>query len=1061
MDVRGSGLDRHMAKPFEPTPSQKRVFDALARPSSGTPHRSMIYGVAGTGKTRTLIELAKRRIADGTDPNKVLILTNGRESASQMRDAVVAGSDSTAFEPLARTLQSLAFTIINEKRSHGSLEYVLLSGGEQDSYIRSLLISEESSLEWPGELTEALRTRGFAHEVRDLLMRCNEVGITYKEFQTLGKELGEPYWPSFLEFWRKYEEILALRFDPLSGTPSRIDSSSLMHLALERLRSDHELLDLYRDKFDVIYVDQFQESDKSQRELLSMIASQDLVIAADCDSAVGRFRGADPEGVPDFAESMKLSTLHLEEQCRAPYKLSHFSEGVARLLRTRSPFRQQIHKTAEDSGDQGIMDCALLETESESAHYIAHRLREAHLRDGVAWSEMAVILRSPGSAVRALSRAFALLGIPASFDADLTSLAESPAVRPLITIAQLALGDISLTWEIADELLRSIYGGADTLAIRQIRIALAHCDEFLSHDSVTDGITPTALLLRSFTGQVPPIPWEEMPSVERIHSLISSAKKAISMKGDITDILWAIWSNARTIDGVGMAESLRSKALAGGFTGAQADRDIDAVIQLFESARRFVARMPGSTPSDFIHQILDENFVSDAIAAKGLREDTVTITTVHSSRGQEWQYVALMGLQESQWPNLRERGSLLGSERLVEALSTGLRSRQELIASTASALIDDERRLFYVALTRASRALIAVSHIEEDLQPSQYFEEIHEYLHGDAPMTTTEVPRFLSQNALVADLRRELLDPSAESHDTKEFAAGVLRVLAEAGIRSADPAIWVGARSRSTTKAIREEGDEVRVSPSNLQSFSECGVKWFMERSGGRDGDSSAQLLGSAIHAFASFMGTEKEISVEEMVERIESNWSVIEDSDGWVKQYGLDQIREKLEKFLTWSTENNRELRGVEQPFEVKIGNVIIHGTADRVEVMRDESGSERTVIVDLKSGRPDTTEVKAESNYQLAGYQLAAAYSGFTEIEVPQNLGGAELVYLGGDTKSASVRHQRPINPDEIEKDVLSMAAAMSASAFTAVANKRCERCQVRKLCPLYTEGRSVIDR
>jgi superfamily I DNA/RNA helicase len=99
----------------------------------------VVYGGPGTGKTTTLIESVISRVREGSDPNSILILTYGRERASELRDAIALRAGSTSFEPLARTFHSLCFSILNEKLAHDNARYVLVSGGEQDSAIGQML----------------------------------------------------------------------------------------------------------------------------------------------------------------------------------------------------------------------------------------------------------------------------------------------------------------------------------------------------------------------------------------------------------------------------------------------------------------------------------------------------------------------------------------------------------------------------------------------------------------------------------------------------------------------------------------------------------------------------------------------------------------------------------------------------------------------------------------------------------------------------------------------------------------------------------------------------------
>ena len=135
--------------------------------------------------------------------------------------------------------------------------------------------------------------------------------------------------------------------------------------------------------------------------------------------------------------------------------------------------------------------------------------------------------------------------------------------------------------------------------------------------------------------------------------------------------------------------------------------------------------------------------------------------------------------------------------------------------------------------------------------------------------------------------------------------------------------------------------------------------------------------------------------------------------------------------------------------------------GSADRIEI--DVNGL--VYIVDLKSGASDTSVTDAQSHKQLQGYQLAVIEGGFNNLTIegqplPQQSGGAELIFLGGDTVKASIREQSAIDPQEVRADIEATAEAMAAATFTATINSRCRTCAVKALCPLQSEGRTVIE-
>ena len=1032
---------------FVATTEQKLVIDSKAP-------RLIVLGGPGTGKTATLVETVVSLIKSDGDPNSILVLTYGRERASELRDKIVIQSGANAFEPIVRTFHSLAFSIINTQVEADDPKYVLISGAEQDSFIRELLANPEHSpqVKWPKVLEPALSTKGFARELRDLILRASERNFTYKELIERGHLLNEPWWEPAANFWKIYDQILGIRYGFISGAAKRIDSSSIISQAISDLNQKAKIRASFQNKFKVIVIDEFQESDNSQRKLLDLLASDRVILFADPQSAIGQFRGADPEGVRAYVAKNGYEELELTKAIRTPAAITELSNAISAKFRIPG-------KPIQATQAAGKIDVAKLASQSDCANYIAHAFRTAHLRDGIAWSQMAVILRSPGAGVSAISRAFALNNIPIQIDSDAQGLGENPAIKPILTIAQIALGKIKLipsNWDLIEEILFSEFGGADPLSLRQMRIDIGKLRE------PGDEAKPsTQIILEIIDNNDAPLPWEQLLSLKRIADVISEARKVvrINSKGsnqvDIADLIWAIWSTAKNYEGDLLATTWRNRALKGGMRGAAADRDLDAVITLFESARRFAERMPGSDPQLFLDQLLSESIQSDAIAARGQRGEVVSVMTVHSAKGLEWDLIAITGVQEGIWPNLKARGSLLGSERLVESERTQSTARREIETSAANALVEDERRLLKVAISRAKAALVVTAYSkEDDSEPSQYFEEIYEAVHGISSIEAEvlDLPRSLTPQALVSTLRQNL-------EDSDVFSARLLRTLAAKEIQSAKVENWLGGLGLSTTEPILPPDAEVSVSPSNLQSFSECGLKWFIEKSGGRDGDSTAQLLGIAIHSLAAMLKGEPGLTFEELSTRLENGWQLIDGNKGWVRDYQFKLALEKLEKFYKWHSTNksNRTLFAVEAEFKKVIGRALFNGSVDRVEV--DNEG--RVYIVDLKTGAPDISKKKAEDHKQLAGYQLAVYEEAFTGESPGNQSAGAELLFLGTDSKSAAAKPQTVKDHETIKAEVIAAADAMSANEFTATVNDRCRMCAVKGLCPIQPQGRTVIDK
>ena len=986
----------------------------------GTP--LILTGATGTGKTTVLIEAALSRIAAGQSPDSILLLTYGRERASEIRDAIVTRSQQTAFEPLARTFHSLAYSILKMRTGDAYREIVLLSGAEQETYISDLLQGDiaDGYKEWHQDLRrteqslgEPLETQGFIRELRDLIMRANERGITPDDLALRGKQLGEKYWPGAADFWKRYLGSMVLQEISAGDAKVRIDPSEIINTAINYLRSNPELLAELRKRFATIIVDEFQESDPAQRTLLSLLAGSDLVIVADSASAVGRFRGADPEGVAAVIDS-------------------YISQGATKI------------ELATNYRGAPVAQMARLHSESEEAQYIAYLFKRAHLMQGIPYSQMAVILRSHGQTASAIRRAFAQVGIPMAGDVE--ALANNAAIAPFLLLARVATGAQPLNLDTAEKLLTSEFGGATSVSLRRTRAAL-----LAARDEASDKRSGTQLIIDAIlTGD---IAIEDSSELLRIHNLLASAKKSIAKKSaTIHDLLWAIWSHATTSDNEKLSDAWRAAALRGGSRGASADRDLDAMIQLFDSAARHIERFPGSKPDSFLTEIAKETIVTDLITARGVRPDVVEILTVHSAKGRQWQYVAVAGVQEGTWPNLKQRSSLLGAERLVERVRHGDDLAQvalDMIA--ASSLAEDEARLFHVATTRARESLLVTAITAEDQAPSIFFEDFAS-ARGAADFEV-EVPRPLTASALVATLRREVnLTGNLE-------AASLLKSLSTHGIHLADPSEWLGTAPITTDSPVIDAGDLVPVSPSGAENFTECGLKWFLEKSGGTDGDSTAQLLGSVIHEFARLKVEEPGITDEQLQSKLIDAWPLIDDSQGWISQAALARAKKMLDRFAIFHNkslaDNNRTVAAVEKSFEIIVGRALIRGNVDRIEV--DSEG--KHFIIDFKTGKKEITGEDAKTNLQLACYQLGVVLDGFEEKLKSTAVSGAQLVYLASKNKSYSTREQDPLGDVAATTAILEeIAVGMGGATFTARKNDMCKQCKVKPSCPLYLEGKAV---
>ncbi|MFG2037352.1 ATP-dependent helicase [Dactylosporangium sp. NPDC048998] len=1028
------------AVPVFADPWQRLVVEHTAGPL-------LVIGGPGTGKTSTLVEAVAARVAEGGDPEGILVLTFGRRGAVRLRDRIEArlGRSSglrTTAEPMVRTFHGYAFGLLRRAAvERGEASPRLLTGPEQDLVIRELLAG--SAAPWPESLRGALNTRAFATELRDLLLRAVERGVGPAGLAELARVHRRADWAAAAAFFEEYLQVLALR-DATGRGSVAYDYAELVRAASAMLADDADVLERERRRLSYVYVDELPDTDPAQVELLELIAGngKHLVALADPDSSTFAFRGTDPAIVGDFAMrfpgAVQVTLPHsrrLGEGLLAP---------VGRVAaRLRGPSR---HRAMLPQRGGGTAETRTFASETSEAAFIAHRLREAHLLRGVPWARMAVVVRSTARQLAPLQRALHAAGVPTVTEAEDLPLHLQPAIAPLLLLLRCALDDARLDEDAAVALLHSSLGGADPLAERRLRQGLRAL-ALAAGDRRPSGVLLLAALRDPAELAMVERRWAE--PARAVAGLLQQARDAAVRPGATAEeVLWAVWHAS------GLAERWSALSARGGHRGSAADRDLDAVVSLFDAAARFTDRLPGAGIDVFLDHVEGQDLPADNLAPSADRGDAVRILTAHAAKGLEWDVVAVAGVQEGVWPDLRLRGSVLGSELLVEVLA----GRAMETIGRLSALLDEERRLFYVAVSRAREQVLvtAVASGDGEEQPSRFLAELSSDAELDG-QPAFEPPRALTLPTLVAELRVALVDPDAPE-DRRAAAAGLLARLAAEGVPGADPDTWWGLPALSDDRPLVDPGEPVRVTPSTVESVDRCSLRWLLERHGGALTPSPEQSIGNLVHA-AAMLAADASADRAQLVAYVADRFDAIELSARWLAGRERDRAETMLDKLIGWLAGNPRRLVAIEQDFLVELADpqapVEIKGRVDRLEL--DEQG--RLVVVDLKTGKSIPANANLAEHPQLAAYQAAIELGAFEESSVP---GGASLVQLGGETSAAREQVQPPLgdadDPNWAQALVRRTASTMAASTFSAVVNNKCRVCPVKTSCPVSGKGRQV---
>ncbi|GAA4411737.1 ATP-dependent DNA helicase [Fodinibacter luteus] len=997
-----------------------------------------VLGAPGTGKSTVAVERVVRAVGDGVAADACLLLAPTRVAAARLRDAVTARLGGTTTTPLARSHQSFGFGVLREAAAlAGEPAPRLLSGPEQDVILRELLAGHAGGASpappWPASLEPALATRGFRAELRDLLMRAVELGLEPGDLAALGTAHDRPEWVAGAAVLREYDEVTAL------SAAGAYDPAWVLTAAADLLDDDPDALDRLRAALRLVVVDDAQELTPSARRLLATVAGDGavpLVLVGDPDAATQTFRGADPRLFSDAWPTARTLVLDRGHRCGGEVAVAA-TRVVGHIGVVGTPAHRE---PTPRPGGPGSVEAHLLRTVAQEAAFVAGVLREAHLLEGTPWSRMAVVVRG-GARTATLRRVLRGAGVPVDTAAAELPVRDEAAVRPFLALLRCALdvvaGAEQLDPGVVVDVLGSPVGGADAVGLRRLRRSLRRVELDAGGGRPSDVLLAEAVLAPFSLGRIGP----EAAPARRVHRVLAAAVDALRDGAGAEEVLWAMWTASR------LAGPWRDTALAGGPAGGRADRDLDAVLGLFDAAARFTDRLPASGPVDFLEHVLGQDVAGDTLVARAPAGESVALLTPAAAAGLGWDLVVVAGVQDGVWPDLRLRGSVLGSSELVDVVT----GRPTEPRAARAQVRHDETRLFHVAVTRASRRLVVTAVRSEDEQPSPYLDVVDPRSEA---RPFTDVPRPFTLAGLVAELRRSLLDPEPA---TRGAAVTTLARLAREGVPGADPAQWWALRGVSDDRPRREPGAPVRVSPSAIDPFARCGLQWVLRASGGDGPSMGAQDIGTLVHELAHELG---DTDAATYAAELERRWGRLGLAPGWLSRRDLSLATRMTERLVRYTGEAPAEgwrRAASEERLRVALGRAVVSGTVDRVEV--GPGGQVR--VVDLKTGSTKPTRDEVRRHGQLGAYQLAVEAGAFARHG--ERAGGAALLQLGrAATTTTTLQAQVPLADDDdphwAHELLAGTADAMAAATFSATPGSHCGTCQVKDSCPALPEGRRL---
>lgn len=994
-----------------------------------TSHRSgslLVLGGPGTGKTTVLEELFVRlATAEGCSADRILFLVPNRAQKIAVQDRLLRrllfeeGLDAVVEVPVY-TWHGLANHLVG--RHYDRLAYaeppVLLTSPEHWADVREALANEPET-SWAHH-RELLRNKGFVDEVVDFCIRAEQRLLEPSDLDAIAR--ARPSWVDVLGFFRAHLQRLRSR--------SRVDYPTLLADAVELIANHDDVRTSLHRRFPHVLVDDGQELALVQQRMLTFLTDTtrppgglsepgSVVVAGDPDSAIETFRGAEPEWLERFgelfdgAESVTLTTS---------YRLG---PDLGRSLSSFLGATGDGAHRPEGFAGRGGLEVRRFSNLAGELEAVARELRLAHLVDGVAYADMAILLTSPGAMLAPLERALSSVEVPFSISAPDRPLQREPAVRAVATLARVAFSPRPPDDTVL-ELLRSPLVALPDGQVRELERA--------------------ARLRGVPVAEVVSAPPESIDSdgASRLAELVELRDALLSKQDRPADeAFWVVWT------GASWCRVLVERARAD--LADPANRDLDALVAFARALGRFVERRRGSgTLADYLDAMERADFGSDPWLPPERGGRGVEVLSFHGAKGRQWELVAVCGCVEGAIPKGRRATGLFDPYLLDEPDPVERARKNER----------EDRRVFYVALTRAAGRCLATTSPGPTRKgrPTPFLDELVDAL----PEVERHVERPPLTLAEAAGRHRRVLSDVHEGAGRRVAALAALERIwrTDPGCGAADPREWwwrwdwtEGARSiRSQHGGTEDElpPDKLRTSYSRISTYDNCGLQYLYSVVLGLDPDSSHNMaFGSWIH------------KVFEEVER-----GAIDD-----KQGALARFDELFEDSVFPNKPVARQFRRdgevmidryrlldpgravlAETSFKVDLDGNLISGRIDRVD--RKGKG---LIVSDYKTSRWPVGWDEARRSLQLAIYYLAARSDPrIAELGEPISM---QLVYPGQLNQGKVARRcQTPEEAEAALKRLPALIDGVLREDFRPNPEADCTWCRFRPLCPLWAEGKEL---
>ena len=621
-------LDQRSPAQIPPIDFRAQLNDEQYAAVTAPPGPLLVLAGAGSGKTRTLTYRVAYLLSQGVKPSEILLLTFTNKAAKEMLHRV---QDLTGIEPQrfwGGTFHSLGHRAL---RIYGEAikvprNFTILDADESESLLKQVveredkLFFKDKTNPRPGPLFDVLS-----------LARNTQLSIP---------ETVKKHFPQYDEIAHRFPAF-ATAYAERKREQNVLDYDDLLEAWLRLLVEAPEVAQYFAHRFRHVLVDEYQDTNTLQSQIVDRLAAHHCVMAVGDDAqCIYSWRGANFENIMTFPDRHPGTVIHrIETNYRSTPEILNLANGVLLAQPKGRHFDKELRAARGHSQKPFVVQAM---DDREQADFILKRIRSLTEDEGVSLSDIAILYRSHFLALEvqlALSRA----GLPYHITSGVKFF-ERQHIRDLVA------------------LLRFVYNPSDVQAWQRIAVLLPKIGEKGAIKIYDAALDHARLMQKNF--------------IDVLNTDDVRSKVAKDARDDWVNFTASLSQVAETMQTAKPADAVQT-AIDGWYgdylKGAFADYldRLEELKALVGFAQRF------EETQDFLAQIV---LLNSETSDRHVESDTeaIKLTTVHQSKGLEYDVVFLIGLADGQFPGRR---------------------------SIESGDVEEERRLFYVAVTRAKNEL--------------------------------------------------------------------------------------------------------------------------------------------------------------------------------------------------------------------------------------------------------------------------------------------------------------------------------------------------------------------